>query len=146
MTKRDVIIKALQGRSPPYVPWSFSFTQEARDKLVAHYGAGDLEDQLQNHIVTVADTYGFFTDIGRECVRDSFGVVWDRHIDKDIGNVRGQVLPEPTLRGFQFPDPRSPQFFADIHSSWHGTATVIACLTLVSRCMNALGHCAAWLI
>ncbi|MCL4506402.1 MAG: uroporphyrinogen-III decarboxylase-like protein [Chloroflexi bacterium] len=116
MTKRDVIIQALQGRRPPYVPWSFSFTQEARDRLIAYYGTGDLEDRLQNHIVTVADTYGFFTDIGAECVRDCFGVVWDRHIDKDIGNVRGQVLPEPTLRGFQFPDPHDPQLFADIAS------------------------------
>ena len=30
---------------------------------------------------------GFFEDLGADRVRDVFGVVWDRSIDKDIGNV-----------------------------------------------------------
>ncbi len=47
-------------------------------------------------------------------MRDVFGVVWDRSIDKDIGNVEGCVLPEPTLDGYTFPDPLDPRFFADI--------------------------------
>jgi uroporphyrinogen decarboxylase len=41
-------------------------------------------------------------------------VVWDRHIDRDIGNVEGQVLPEPTLAGYTFPDPTDARYFADI--------------------------------
>ena len=44
-----------------------------------------------------------FDDIGDDRVRDVFGVVWDRSIDKDIGNVEGCVLPEPTLEGYEFP-------------------------------------------
>jgi uroporphyrinogen decarboxylase len=114
MTKRDVIKMALDGKRPPYVPWSFGFTVEAHAKLSEHYGATDLESVLQNHILTVADTYGFFTDIGSGCVGDVFGVVWDRNIDKDIGNVRGQVLPEPTLRGYRFPNPLNPDLFKPI--------------------------------
>ena len=47
-------------------------------------------------------------------MRDVFGVVWDRSVDKDIGIVKGWVLPEPTLRGYEFPNPRDPRFFADI--------------------------------
>jgi uroporphyrinogen decarboxylase len=43
-----------------------------------------------------------------------FGVVWDRSIDKDIGDVKGQVLPEPTLKGYSFPDPLDARFFEDI--------------------------------
>ena len=35
---------------------------------------------------------GFFTDLGNDRVQDVFGVVWDRSIDKDIGNVEGCVL------------------------------------------------------
>ena len=38
----------------------------------------------------------------------------DRHIDKDIGNVEGQVLPEPTMAGYNFPDPTDHRYFADI--------------------------------
>jgi len=41
-------------------------------------------------------------------------VVWDRSIDKDIGNVEGCVLPEPTLAGYEFPDPLDRRFFAEI--------------------------------
>jgi uroporphyrinogen decarboxylase len=116
MSKREIVRQALEGARPSYVPWSFGFTQEAYEKLAAHFGTHDLEDTLQNHILIVADTYGFFTDIGHDCYRDVFGVVWDRSIDKDIGNVRGQVLPEPTLRGYVFPDPHDPLFFKDIPS------------------------------
>ena len=57
---------------------------------------------------------GFFVDIGEDRVQDVFGVVWDRSVDKDIGNVVGRVLPEPTLHGYSFPDPLDPRFFADI--------------------------------
>jgi uroporphyrinogen decarboxylase len=41
-------------------------------------------------------------------------VVWDRSIDKDIGNVEGCVLDRPTLTGYDFPDPLDPRFFDDI--------------------------------
>ncbi len=37
MTKRDVVKIALAHREPPYVPWSFGYTKEAREKLEAQY-------------------------------------------------------------------------------------------------------------
>lgn len=114
MNKREVVSCVLRGETPPYVPWSFSFTYEAFEKLAAHYGTHDLEPNLANHILTVADTYGYFDDIGQNCFRDVFGVVWDRSIDKDIGNVRGKLLSAPSLHGFQFPDPLEPRFYRDI--------------------------------
>jgi uroporphyrinogen decarboxylase len=57
---------------------------------------------------------GFFADLGNDRVRDGFGVVWDRSVDKDIGQVEGCVLPEPTLKGYTWPDPLDPRFFSDI--------------------------------
>ena len=47
-------------------------------------------------------------------MQDVFGVVWDRSVDKDIGNVTGQVLPEPSLQNYTFPDPEIPSFLHDI--------------------------------
>jgi uroporphyrinogen decarboxylase len=114
MTKRDVIKCVLEGQRPPYVPWSLGFTQEAKDKLRAHYAPVELEDALQNHLLKLGSDIGFFTDLSNDCVQDVFGVVWDRSVDKDIGNVKGYVLPEPTLSGYTFPDPLDPRFFADI--------------------------------
>jgi uroporphyrinogen decarboxylase len=114
MTKRDVIQMVLDGHKPPYVPWSFGFTKEANDVLCTHFGVTDLEDILNNHLLGLGNGIGFFEDIGDDCVRDVFGVVWDRSVDKDIGIVKGSVLPEPTLAGYEFPDPTDQRFFADI--------------------------------
>ncbi len=114
MTKRAAIRAVLEGRCPPYVPWNIGLTKEARDKLQQFYGLSDLESALQNHFLRLGSDIGFFEDLGNNRVRDVFGVVWDRSVDKDIGIVVGCVLPEPTLKDYQFPDPLDPRFFDDI--------------------------------
>ena len=114
MTKREVICAVLDGKKPPYVPWSFSFTQEARSLLVQHFDTEDLEPILQNHFLGLGSDIGFFEDMGNDRVRDVFGVVWNRSIDKDIGNVENPQLTEPKLGNYEFPDPLCPRFFADI--------------------------------
>lgn len=127
MTKRDVIRMVLEGEQPPYVPWSFGFTYEARLKLQRYYNQSNeregetvtidpelLEEKLQNHLLKLGSDIGFFTDLGNFRVQDVFGVVWDRSVDKDIGNVEGCVLAQPTLRGYNFPNPLDPRFFDDI--------------------------------
>lgn len=114
MNKRDVIKLVLDGKQPPYVPWSFGFTKEAKDKLRAYFAPRELEDALDNHLLKLGSDIGFFTELGGDCVQDVFGVVWDRSVDKDIGNVKGYVLPQPTLKGYVFPDPLDSRFFADI--------------------------------
>ncbi len=114
MTKREVIRTILEGKKPPYVPWSFHFTQEAGERLVGHFGTDDLEPILHNHFLELGSGVGFYEDLGNDRVRDIFGAVWDRSIDKDIGNVERPRLVEPTLAGYTFPDPLSPQFFSHI--------------------------------
>ncbi|MGB8646722.1 MAG: uroporphyrinogen decarboxylase family protein [Anaerolineae bacterium] len=114
MTKRELVKLVLDGKRPPYVPWSFGFTKEAKAKLTKHFGADDLDAVLQNHLLKLGSDIGFFEDVGADCVRDVFGVVWDRSVDPDIGIPKGCVLSEPTLKGYTLPDPLDPRFFADI--------------------------------
>jgi uroporphyrinogen decarboxylase len=114
MDKREIIGLVLEGKPPPYVPWSFGFTQAAKAKLQDHYGAGDIDTLVGNHLLKLGSDIGFFEPVGGDDVRDVFGVVWDRSVDKDIGIVRGRILAEPTLRGYTFPNPLDPRFFADI--------------------------------
>jgi uroporphyrinogen decarboxylase len=114
MTKREVIHAVLEGRVPPYVPWSYGFTREARAKLQAHYTEIDLEVALQNHLLKLGSDIGFFTEMENHCYQDVFGVVWDRSVDKDIGNIEGCLLAEPTLAHYTFPDPLDRRFFAPI--------------------------------
>jgi uroporphyrinogen decarboxylase len=117
MTKREVIHAVLAGKKPPYVPWSCGFTKEAKEKLQAHYGTIELEDAVQNHLLKLGSDIGFFVDQGNSRLKDVFGVIWNRSIDKDIGDVEGCVLPEPTLAHYRLPDPLDPRFFADIPRS-----------------------------
>ncbi len=114
MTKREIVRSVLQGKQPPYVPWSMGFTLEARQKLQTHYNCDDAEGPLDNHFLKLDRDIGLFEPLGNDRVRDVFGVVWDRSIDKDIGNVVGCVLPEPTFEGYRFPDPCDRRFFDDI--------------------------------
>jgi len=114
MTPRKIIRSVLQGERPPYVPWSMGFTKEAKEKLQRHYDCMDLEVPLQNHLLKLGSDIGFFADIGDNRVQDVFGVVWDRSIDRDIGNVEGCVLGDPTLAGYEFPNPLDQRFFEDI--------------------------------
>lgn len=114
MTEREVVTAVLEGKKPPYVPWSYKFTVEAEEALAGYLGKDDLEAAVGNHILRVGNDIGFFDDIGNDRFRDAFGVVWDRTVDKDIGIVEGNVLPRPTLDGYEFPDPLDERFFDDI--------------------------------
>lgn len=112
MSKREVVVMALEGKRPPYTPWSHRFTVEAHAKLVDYYGTDDLMDVLGSHILELGNHIGFFKDVGGGRAQDAFGVVWDRTVDKDIGSVVGSVLAEPTLKGYQLPDPNDPRIFS----------------------------------
>lgn len=75
MTKREVVQTILAGKRPPYVPWSFDFTQEAAAKLAKYYRRSDLDIVLNNHIVGLGNPVGFFEPLGNDLYRDVFGVV-----------------------------------------------------------------------
>jgi uroporphyrinogen decarboxylase len=114
MTRREIVQQALDHEPVPYTPWSFRFTVEARKALEAHYCVDELHDAVGNHIVELGSDIGFFEDLGEERYRDVFGVVWDRTIDKDIGNVEAPLLTTPSIEGYRFPDPCDQRIFADI--------------------------------
>ncbi len=112
--KRDVVKHALLFKDIPYVPWSFRFTAEAKIKLVGQLGEKDFETYVDNHFLELGSDIGFFKQVGNDLYQDAFGVVWDRAIEKDIGNVTQIVLPEPNLSKYVFPDPLDKRFFEDI--------------------------------
>lgn len=117
MTKRQIIKAVLDGQKPPYVPWSFSFTHEAYQLLVQHYVVDRVELSLHNHLLGLGSSIGFFENLGNNRVRDIFGVIWDRSVDKDIGIVEFAPLTTPSLKGYELPDPLSEIFFANIPES-----------------------------
>jgi len=130
MTKREVIKLVLDKGKPPYVPWSFKFTKEPKEMLQKYYGVEDLDPVLGNHILQLGSDIGFFEQVGPTDYKDVFGVVWDRSIDKDIGNSDGKLLPEPTLEGYTFPDPHDPRFFANIESEIEKKPDMFRCFQI----------------
>ncbi len=117
ISRREVVKAVLDGKVPPYVPWSFKFTLEPREMLMRYYGTDDLDNVLYNHLLMLGDEIGFFDYMGNNRYRDIFGVVWDRSIDKDIGNIQGGVLTRPSLKNYEFPDPVHKRYFIDIEPS-----------------------------
>ena len=147
MTRREVVRRALEHRRPPYVPWSFGFTQEAREKLQAHFGSPTtLDEPLGNHLLKLGSDIGFFEPVGRRAACATCSA-WSgtARVDKDIGNVEGCVLPQPTLArlrasrpaGRRASSPTSP-------ASSRGTPTASACSRSASRCTSGRGPCGAW--
>ena len=130
MTKREVIKSVLDGEKPPYVPWSFKFTQEPKELLQKHYGVDDLDVPLGNHILNLGNDYGFFDYLGDNLYQDVFKVIWDRTVDKDIGDVKGYVLSEPTLANYTFPNPHDPRFYDNIESEIEKKPDLFRCFQI----------------
>lgn len=119
MNKREVVKAVLEGRKPPYVPWNYYFTVNAQGPLLEHFGSREaFERVLQNHFVEVRNRFGFYDTDRPDHFRDAWGVVWDRTLDKDIGNVANRVLSEPTLDGYVLPDPLDPRIYAPIKDAF----------------------------
>jgi len=114
MIKRQVVKLAIEGKPVPYVPWHCTFTVPAAEKLRRHFGTADIDTAIDNHFVKLGSDIGFFTELGNDRFRDRFGVIWDRTVDKDIGIVEGCILSEPTLAGYEFPDPVPGVIFDEI--------------------------------
>jgi uroporphyrinogen decarboxylase len=115
MNKRDVMRDVFSGKVPAYVPWHYQFTKEPWERLCHHFGGIDAaEIAIDNHILELGSAIGFFDTLPNDRVKDAFGVLWDRSVDKDIGIVETPVLPEPTLKGYAFPNPQDERFFRDI--------------------------------
>ena len=130
MTKREVVKLVLEGKKPPYVPWSFKFTQEPKELLQLHYGVEDLDIPLGNHILNLGNDYGFFDHLGNDLYRDVFQVVWDRSVDKDIGDIKDCILSEPTLKGYSFPNPHDPRFYDNIKSEIEKKTDLFRCFQI----------------
>ena len=105
MTRRERVLRAIQFQDTDIVPYDVGFTHIAYQKLADYYGDPNFGAKLGNHLAcmnTRADMP--WVEVGADLIRDEWGVVWNRTIDKDIGAVANQMLPSPTLKGFQFPE------------------------------------------
>ena len=72
-------------------------------QTAAYLGDPDFYPKLGNHLAGAED--GYFVEVRPNFWQDQFGIVWNRTIDKDIGNVAEITLKSPDLGGYTFPTP-----------------------------------------
>lgn len=115
MTKRDIVIDALEFRRPAYVPWAWDMTHQCAERCREHLGADDLSAFIGSHFLDVGATIGRFEPIDAGHVRDTYGVLWDRTIDKDIGTPCDWPIKQPRdLDRYEWPDPNNDAWYAGI--------------------------------
>ena len=131
MTKREVIIDAVEFRRPAYVPWQVGLTIDCADRLKRHLGAEDLAEFLDDHFLGVGAEVGRFEPVDDDHVRDLYGVTWDRSIDKDIGTPCDWPIKTPADLGrFTFPDPGDEQWYAGAPEAMADNPHLFSCYGL----------------
>lgn len=100
---RDRVLTALAHKQPDVTPWQIDLTIDAHDNTARYLNDPDFERKIGNHLVGYSD--GYFTEVRPNYWQDQFGIVWNRTIDKDIGNVAEYLIKGPDLSGYCFPTP-----------------------------------------
>ncbi len=115
MTKRDVVIDALKFRPPRYVPWAWNMTIDCAANLREYLGVEDLEGFVESHFANFGAEVARIEPVDENHVRDIYGVVWDRTVDKDIGTPCEFPIRTPAdLDSYEFPDPDNDEWYAGI--------------------------------
>jgi len=115
VTPREVVLEALAFRPPPYVPWAWGMTIDCARRLRAHLGVESLEDFRASHFYDCGTEIARFDRIDADHVRDVYGVVWDRSVDKDIGTPVDWPIRRPEdLDRYDWPDVRRDALYAHL--------------------------------
>lgn len=103
ISPRDRVLAAVRHEQPDVTPWQINLTVDARDQTAEYLGDPDFVEAIGNHLAMYGD--GGFTEVRPGYWQDQFGVVWNRTIDRDIGNVDTYLLAEPDISLYTFPEP-----------------------------------------
>jgi len=88
MTPRERVYRAIQFQDTDIVPYHVTFTIPAREKMIEFYGDRHFEQHLGNHLAMLRlGSKREWEEIKPGYFRDVWGVIWNRTVDKDIGNV-----------------------------------------------------------
>jgi len=113
MNNRERVLASLSHQQPDKIPYDVLFTQRAHATMVDFYGDPLFASKLGNCLAWLGcEPADSWKEVEPDIWQDPFGVQWDRTIDKDIGNVRNQLITSETLGAYQFPDPDDPSRYA----------------------------------
>ena len=115
VTNKERVIQALNHEQPDICPYNIPFTIPMAQKMADHYGDEHFQEKLGNHIAMIEPVRDdAWVEVRPGYWRDQFGVVWNRTVDKDIGNPDEFPLADGNLDAFAFPDPDDPERYAAV--------------------------------
>jgi uroporphyrinogen decarboxylase len=103
MPAKERVIAAIRHDNPDYTPGNVELCTPTMRAFSEKYGISKeaFFDFAGNHIEKISYNGGEY--IEEKFFRDEFGVVWDRTIDSDIGNVQKYFFEKADLSNFSLP-------------------------------------------
>lgn len=116
MSRRQIVKDTLNGVVTEQVPYSFDMTKVVIEKLAGAYGVKqeEVHETIGDYMkyVYTGPAAGYEINMDDSHYVDEFGVVWNKGEETrnmgDWGGVVSTPLKEPSLEGYQFPDPFAP--------------------------------------
>ncbi len=106
MDNRERVIVAIQHKDTEKIPYNVDFTIEEAEKIIRYTKNPKFLETIGNHMDSVSCTAGF--DIIKPgFVKDSFDVIWNRTVDRDIGIIDKIKIPVPDKKLICLPEPDS---------------------------------------
>jgi len=116
MTCKERVYAALAFEETEVIPYNISIDPPVAERLDEYYGGRENWPRYENHFAGMGWNMRA-EDLGGGLWRDPFGVVWQ---DGNIFHITEPLLPEPRLKGVEFPPvvpeeevPRIEQFCRD---------------------------------
>lgn len=107
MTYKEAFRKVLRHEEITPVPYSIKFTVEAKEKMVAKFGACFDPILDTGSYVVASHTNNGWDEVAPGYYRDYFGVIWNKTQDRTLGVVDEPILRDYSFGNYQFPDPDS---------------------------------------
>jgi uroporphyrinogen decarboxylase len=113
--RKHAVRQALWRQPPDRVPHYIGLTEGARRKLSDHFGDAlprALNNSLSIFYLDRPDTWQWTSS---DTIRDMWGILWDRSVDRDIGVPRCPRFPEPNMRYWD-PPPIDDRLFEPVRA------------------------------
>ena len=114
MTHRERVRLSLQHRQPDVVPYHIGFTQRAYRSLQTYLGDSPDFLMVNNALAQVGVGGAGMRQVAPDVWEDSFGVLWNRSIDPDIGTVCNERVSPISLDQYEFPEPAGMDALAHV--------------------------------
>ena len=116
------MLQAIAHKQTDFVPYHVEFSEGIKAAMSRELATDDLPAAMGDHLSRFS-MRGKWNQAGPGLVKDDFGVIWDRSVDKDIG-IAQPVLSTTDLEQVQWPSAQShhrldglDDFFQDAKSN-----------------------------